>query len=199
MTPKQTRVYWAAWGAVRKADPTADRYELHARAGVPKSSKAFNTTTDFDAILEVFQSISQPSNLNAQLRQARQHQARITHARYHHEALLRALGIEHAEAYLQKILHQRFKVKFITDLGTAPTYGRDQQRGPSQLSQYVYTVSRAIDRLRQKKHWTQHDLYTRAALDCPCLACSQSRARQQATAPEPEPAMAEAPAPNQPF
>jgi hypothetical protein len=181
MTPKQTKVYWAAWGAVRKADPSADRHELHRRAfnGQNKSSKDFNTTTDFDAIMAIFRSISDPANLNAQLRPYRQAEQRITHGRMNHIALLQALGIEHAENYLSAILKNRFKVAFVSDLSQDPTRKPNGDRGPSQLMQYVYTISARIDKMREQKGWTQHDLYTRAAIDCPCLACKQSHARQQ--------------------
>jgi hypothetical protein len=185
MTPKQTKVYWAAWGAVRRADPAADRHELHRRAfGYDRSSKTFNTTTDFDAIMAVFRSISDPANLNAQLRPHKQQEQRLLHVRMHHLALLQALGIEHAEAYLSTILKNRFKVDFISDLGQGPTRTRVGERGPSELKQYVYTVSRAIDRLRTKKGWSQHDLYTRAHLQCPCLAC-RNRSADSLSAPNP--------------
>lgn len=185
MTPKQTRIYWAAWGAVRKADPSADRHELHRRAfnGQDKSSKDFNTTTDLDAVLAVFRSISEPANLNAQLRPFHQAEKRVTHGRMNHVALLKALGIDHADAYLGAILRDRFKAKYVSDLSQAPTRTGppgDPQRGPSELMQYIFTVSRAIDRLRAKKKWTLHDLYTAACLDCPCLACRQRRALQKA-------------------
>lgn len=182
MTPKQTALYWREWAAVRKASglagtPVPDRHELHRRAfnGQDKSSKDFNTTTDLDAVIAVFRSISDPSNLNAQLRPVRQAEQRAVHARMNHVALLQALGIEHADAYLAAILRDRFKAKFISDLSQAPTYGKDQQRGPSQLMQYIYTVSGRIDALRRKKGWSLHDLYTRAGLECDCLACCKSR------------------------
>ena len=223
MTPKQTRVYWAAWGAVRKADPTADRHELHRRAfnGRDKSSKDFNTTTDFDRILEVFESISKPNNLNAQLRQHRQQEKRIVHAGYNHLQLLTALFASQgstgdppvpagdppggppssararAEKYLETILQNRFKVQRANQLSAKPTYGEDQERKASPLTQYVYTITRCIDSLRQKKSWTQHDLYTRAGLACPCLACRQNLSRHPESTPAPaEPILTES---NQPF
>lgn len=105
------------------------------------------------------------------------------HARYNHIPLLKALGIEHAESYLKSILKDRFKVDYESDLSQAPSHGKDQQRGRSQLWQYLITISNRIDKMREKKGWTQHDLYTRASIDCPCLACKQSRARQQAATP----------------
>jgi hypothetical protein len=69
MSPKQTQLYWRAWGQVRKAKPDADRHELHRRAlGSGKSSKDF-TNADFDKVLQVFWSVAKPDNLEPQIRQ----------------------------------------------------------------------------------------------------------------------------------
>ncbi len=72
MSPKQTSLYWREWAAVRRVCPEADRHELHARAlGLDKSSKEF-TNADFDKVLAEFRAISEPDNLEGQLRQISQ-------------------------------------------------------------------------------------------------------------------------------
>lgn len=69
MTKKQTSLYWREWAKVTKAYPDADRHDLHHQAlGHDKSSKAF-TNADLDKALGVFRAISEPANLEAQLRQ----------------------------------------------------------------------------------------------------------------------------------
>jgi len=87
MTPAQTMLYFREWGAVRKhytgqgIDPKqadAKRHELHRRAlGVMKSSKDF-TNADLDKVLGVFRAITQPGNLEAQLRQLDQAEKRFS-------------------------------------------------------------------------------------------------------------------------
>jgi hypothetical protein len=69
MSPKQTQLYWRAWGQVRKAKPDADRHELHRQAlGSGKSSKDF-TNADFDKVLQVFWSIAKSDSIDPQIRQ----------------------------------------------------------------------------------------------------------------------------------
>lgn len=90
MSPLQTSLYFREWGMVRKhytgqgIDPKqadAKRHELHRRAlGLMKSSKAF-TNADLDKVLATFRAITQPDNLEAQLRQVDQPEMR-------HSALL---------------------------------------------------------------------------------------------------------------
>jgi hypothetical protein len=69
MTSKQESLYWHEWAAVRAENPRSDRHDLHVQAlGKDKSHKDFSNK-DFDAVLAVFRSISQPDDVNAQLRQ----------------------------------------------------------------------------------------------------------------------------------
>jgi hypothetical protein len=69
MTTKQESLYWHEWAAVRAENPRADRHDLHIQAlGHDKSHKDFSNK-DFDAVLAIFRSISQPDDVNAQLRQ----------------------------------------------------------------------------------------------------------------------------------
>lgn len=69
MSPKQTKLYWIEWKAVRKIQPHADRHLIHVLAfGCDKSSKDINTRGDFDKILSAFRAISRPANLHTQVR-----------------------------------------------------------------------------------------------------------------------------------
>lgn len=86
MSPKQKTLYWREWGRVRKIQPDADRHELHRQAlGADKSSKAFNNR-DLDRILGVFRAISQPADVDAQLRQQAMARTRALHAIFNHPA-----------------------------------------------------------------------------------------------------------------
>jgi hypothetical protein len=79
MTPLQIRWYWREWAAVRRAQPDADRHALHIAAlGVDKSSKRF-TNRDLDKVIAEFRAISQPNNINAQVRQLSQSATRALH------------------------------------------------------------------------------------------------------------------------
>lgn len=79
MTSKQKSLYWRTWNQVRIAliergfatSETAEqnRHELHIKAlGYDVSSTAL-TNEEFDKILGAFRAITQPANLDAQLRQ----------------------------------------------------------------------------------------------------------------------------------
>ena len=74
MTPRQRALYFREWGRVRatcrqQGFPVPDRHGLHVKAlGLDKSSKDF-TNEDLDRVLAEFRAISQPDNLDAQLRQ----------------------------------------------------------------------------------------------------------------------------------
>lgn len=84
MNGAQTQLYWREWGAVTRrckkegwAQP--NRHELHVKAlGYQKSSKDLSNA-EFDKVLGVFRAISQPTNVNAQIRQERQPRTRIEH------------------------------------------------------------------------------------------------------------------------
>lgn len=80
MTSKQENLYWREWAAVRAVKPETDRHACHVRAlGHDKSHLDFSNK-DFDAVLSVFRSISEPDNLQAQLRQLDQERQRRIYA-----------------------------------------------------------------------------------------------------------------------
>ena len=115
MTKDQDRLYWREWGSVRKTDPAADRHSLHVKAlGHDKSHAAFSNA-DFDQVLAAFRAISDPANVEAQLRQLRQPRARLLHAIGGLMAQIDEAG-ENAEGYAQAILRQRFHVETIGDV-----------------------------------------------------------------------------------
>jgi hypothetical protein len=77
MTKAQDRLYWRAWAAARRADETVDRHDLHRHAlGYDKSHKDL-TNSELDRVLAEFQAVSDPDNLDAQLRFAEQPRRRL--------------------------------------------------------------------------------------------------------------------------
>jgi hypothetical protein len=85
MTTLQNRLYFREWGSVRAACkqqgfPIPDRHGLHVKAlGVDKSHLDF-TNEDLDQVLAEFRAISQPDNLDAQLRQQEQPRCRLLYS-----------------------------------------------------------------------------------------------------------------------
>lgn len=120
MNQAQTALYFRHWGLARKwyiahgIDPKqadAKRHALHKQAlGHDKSSKEF-TNPDLDKVLAAFQAVHDGGNLNAQLRQIDQPEARgrALHARI--ASLAEACGIEGGieglEGYLKNFMHGR--------------------------------------------------------------------------------------------
>jgi hypothetical protein len=85
MTPAQTRRYFWEWARVRDvlksrgvvAGIDQRRHEIHKQAlGVMKSSRDF-TNADFDKVLAAFLAITEPDNLNAQLKAIEQPELRV--------------------------------------------------------------------------------------------------------------------------
>jgi len=108
MITSQNRLYFREWGRVRttcqqQGFPVPDRHDLHVKAlGLDKSSKDF-TNADLDRVLAEFRAISQPDNLDAQLRQQDMPRRR----------LLYTIGRLAPEPYWRAIARDKFG---ITDL-----------------------------------------------------------------------------------
>jgi hypothetical protein len=85
MTRKQDFLYWREWQAVRELYtslnlPAPDRHALHQAAlGADKSHKDFSNA-DLDKVLAHFRSLSDPANVQAQLRQIDQPKTRLKYA-----------------------------------------------------------------------------------------------------------------------
>jgi len=106
MTKAQTRLYWREWSKVRKAEPKTDRHELHIRAlGLDRSHKEF-TNGDLDKVLAEFRVVSEPWNLNAQMRQLNQPRKR----------LMWSIRQRADQPYWEKIMRDRFKKGRLEDL-----------------------------------------------------------------------------------
>ncbi len=80
MTPIQRKLYFVKWKKAKEgmrsygrdvSDDRAARMECHAAAGIPLSSTSLSNS-DLDKVLAVFWSWSQPSNMDAQMRQQTQ-------------------------------------------------------------------------------------------------------------------------------
>jgi len=106
MSPKQNCLYWIEWQKVRSQRPAADRHALHIEAlGEDKSHKDF-TNEEFDQVLSVFRAVSEPDNLDAQLRQLDQPRRRLAWK-------IKSLA---PEAYRDKIMLDRFGTTRLEDL-----------------------------------------------------------------------------------
>lgn len=85
LSKKQDSLYWREWAAAKKFClaldlPEPDRHALHAQAlGADKSHKDF-TNADLDKVLATFRAISDPANVQAQLRQIDQPRTRLLYA-----------------------------------------------------------------------------------------------------------------------
>jgi hypothetical protein len=99
MNQNQINLYWREWGKCRAAlrllgftpaEADAKRHELHIRALGADASHADLRNEDFDKILSVFRSYSQPDNLKEQLRIIDQHIDRLEA----HRALAHKLCLE---------------------------------------------------------------------------------------------------------
>ena len=88
MTALQNSLYFREWGRVRAACkqqgfPVPDRHSLHVKAlGLDKSHLDF-TNNDFDLVLAEFRALSQPDNLDAQLRQQDMPRRRLLYSIMH--------------------------------------------------------------------------------------------------------------------
>ena len=99
MTWAQVSLYWREWNKVRKAAPETDRHELHTKAlGYDASHKEF-TNGDLDKVLAEFRVVSEPWNINAQIRQLNQPRERLMWSIRHRAD----------QRYWEKIMRDRFK------------------------------------------------------------------------------------------
>lgn len=106
MSPAQDKLYKREWGKVRRVlretmppkEADAQRRLLHVRAGVPQSSKDFNSTTDVDKILETFRAISDPAHIpDTQAASERR------------KLIWKIEQLDHDEPYRAAIAHDKFR------------------------------------------------------------------------------------------
>ena len=106
MTRGQVSLYWREWNRVRKAAPATQRHDLHVQAlGFDVSHKDF-TNGDLDKVLAEFRAVSEPWNLNAQMRQLNQPR----------ERLMWSIRQRADRPYWEKIMRDRFKKERLEDL-----------------------------------------------------------------------------------
>lgn len=130
MTPKQRTLYWRTWAAAKRAlsrlgydtaEADAMRADLTIQAlGKQVSSKAL-TNAQFDLVLAAFRAVSDPGDLDAQLRAMLQPRDRILWSlRHNHLPRMRealdAADID--ERYLQRIARQALRLDHDPDLAT---------------------------------------------------------------------------------
>lgn len=205
LSPSQLKRYWLELHAVEAASPSplagegrgegSFRADFHARNGLPASTKNFSKT-HFDAFLAACAAITQPANLQPQLRAFDQPKTRLlTKINKHQAAMLHALDIADPHAYIAEICASKFRGRKPADLSAektlrarasspSPLVGEGRGEGFSELDMLLWSVARAISELRQTRGWTEHELLWQAGLGatCRCADCSRQRSfsrRQQ--------------------
>lgn len=110
ITPRQNALYWREWAAAMRAlmlerstwtkleENTARHLVTMEALGIDKSHLEF-TNADFDKVLGALRAISQPGNLNAQLRQVRGQHRRMEWAL---DRLMKKLGVD--RNYVQAVV-----------------------------------------------------------------------------------------------
>lgn len=140
MSPKQTKWYWRQWGAVRRADPTADRHALHVAAlGYDRSSKSL-TGEELDKVIAQFWTVTRPNDVDAQLRQMSQTLTRLRWKVKQQVGRLRVY-IAAPESYVARILQDKFGCKAV------------EQLAEKQIRQMIFTLEariRSMERQEQK-------------------------------------------------
>lgn len=198
MTAKQNSLYWREWGALARrckaaGTQTPDRHELHMAAiGQVKSHLAFSNQ-DFDRVLAIFRSYSQPANLNGQIRQIRMPRTRLEHKiKIEQVRLLSVLladdglpahlvtsDLDAAQAYVASVMRDRFGTEDITELSDT-IRPRGSAPPKSDLECLRDTLDRCINDLRNRRGgsdvgWSIHDLRSAAGVKClsNCRQCSR--------------------------
>lgn len=179
MTAAQEKLYWREWGAVRKAQPDADRHDLHRRAlqGNGRFSHKEFTNQQFDRVLGVFRAISKPASVDAQLRQQGQDRRRVEHRLAEIQQCL-GLYVEDVAGYVAKVVAEKFGVPSggaltLDDLSWEPTLRKNWQTGkledsPSQVEQLLMTLWARVQPMRRDADHTLHDMRILAQVPCDC-------------------------------
>jgi bacterioferritin-associated ferredoxin len=196
MTSKQNQLYWREWAAVRRIDKTADRHALHAEAlGQDKSHTEF-TNADFDRVLGVFRAITQPANLNGQVRQQQQPRHRQEHRLAEIQSCL-GLYVDDVAGYVARVVADKFGVpvagaRTLEDLSDQPRWRRNGDGElielPSELKQVLMTLWARVNGLRNQAGHSLHEMRTRAGVPCDCAKICRKAAQVVVTAGPARPA-----------
>ncbi len=196
MTKDQRDKYFGFWAGAKKAqgwinlpkkEEDALRYDIQERAlgGVRKSS-ADLTNKEQDIVLAAFRAISSPSDLNFQIRQIEQERTRLLY-RIAQQILVLGLFMEGEDGplkYAQSIVRDRFATEWMSELSAEPSPRISKATldsispkiiTDSQLKMLRNTLNRCISKFRQKKDWTEHEMYRAAGLPCLRKDCAQCR------------------------
>lgn len=184
MTGDQHASYWrlladaaAARGLTTAADREALRQQLHQSAfGQPKSAKAINRTTDFDAYKAAALAISRPADVDGQLRQQAQPRQRKEHRIWE---IRRCLALYHPDpaGYVATVIAGRPGVPAdgsltLEDLSDTPTVRTRRDgvpyAGPSELEQVLMTLWARVQPMRRKAGHTLHQMRIAAGVPCDC-------------------------------
>ncbi len=106
ISKKQNYWYWREWNKAHRAEPGLDRHEVHLAAlGHDKSHVDF-TNSELDQVIAEFLCISEPDNLDAQIRLLKQPKTRLIYR-------IKRLA---PPAYITKLLEDRWKTSSLGDL-----------------------------------------------------------------------------------
>lgn len=179
MTKAQEKLYWREWGAVRKADPQADRHAIQRLAlgvdyHVPHKEYS---NRQFDLVLAAFRAISRPASIEPQIRAQAQPSHRQQH-RIHEIQRCLALYVEDVAGYIAKVAADRFGVPTdgtfsLDDLSGQETVRinwqtKEPETVPSQLEQLLMTLWARLQVMRRDADHTLHDMRTMAGVPCDC-------------------------------
>ena len=151
MTRNQQALYWRAWGkarahlisrdTARSGDVDAMRHKLHLRAlGYDKSMIDLNNH-EFDHVLAAFWAVSQPSDLEAQLRQQDQPYIRWIYEAHRLLVTIGEVDMRHYMAYLSGLSAR-------VNAGEAELTHLD----PAQRRRVIQALSYAARRAARKGH-----------------------------------------------
>lgn len=191
ITKAQNSLYWREWSRAKKAAQLtdADRHRLHVEAlGYDKSHTSFENA-ELDKVLGVFRAHSQPANLKAQLAQLAQPDTRLL-AKIRAQVKCLALFVDQPEAYLRRLLRDRFHTTYLEDLhsgravpalGSEPVASAASTEIPANdLTHVRNTIAARLSFHRRKNPtpMTEHDMWSRAGLVpeyCRCVECERRK------------------------
>lgn len=199
MTKAQEKLYWREWGAVRKADPQADRHQIQKQAlgvdyHVPHKEYS---NRQFDVVLAAFRAISRPASIEPQLRAQAQPAHRQQH-RIHEIQKCLALYVEDVAGYIATVAEDRFGVPAdgtfsLDDLSDQETarinwQTKKPETVPSQLEQMLMTLWARVQDMRRDADHTLHQMRILAGVPCACarICRPMKRVMMERDAEEPE-------------
>lgn len=189
ITKAQNSLYWREWSRAKKAAQLtdSDRHRLHVEAlGYDKSHTSFENA-ELDKVLGVFRAHSQPANLKAQIAQLAQPDTRLL-AKIRAQVKCLALFVDQPEAYLRRLLRDRFHTTYLEDLAgkgwgeapAEPASAASTEIPANDLTHVRNTIAARLS-FHRRKHvpaLTEHGMWFKAGLTpeyCRCVECERRK------------------------